>query len=72
MSPEQLCWSLLCGTISGIIVVLVFKFLENKGAREEIRDVRAEQNDRNKPDKKPQENDERPEERPEEHEDRLH
>ena len=52
--------------------MLVFKFLENKGAREEIRDVRVEQNDRNKPDRKPQENDERPEKRPEEHEERLH
>ena len=72
MSSKQLCWSLLCGTISGIIAVLVFKLLENKGAaREEIRDVRAEQNDRNKPDKEPQENDERPEKRPEEHGNRL-
>ena len=73
MSPEQLCWSLLCGTISGIIAVLVFKFLENKGTeREEIREGRAEQNDRNKPDKEPQENDERPVKRPQEHEERFH
>ena len=35
MSPEQLCWSLLCGTIGGVIAVLVFKVLENRGGREE-------------------------------------
>ena len=70
MSPEKFCWRLVCGTISGIIAVLVFKFLENRGAREEIR-YTAEQNDRNNPDKEPQENDERPEKRPKEHEDRL-
>ena len=71
MSPEKFCWRLVCGTISGIIAVLVFKFLENRGAREEIRETTAEQNDRNNPDKEPQENDDRPEKRPEEHEDRL-
>ena len=68
MTSKQLCWSLLCGTISGIIAVLVFKFLENRRAREEIREDTA---DRNKPDKEPQENDERTDKRPEEHEDRL-
>ena len=71
MSPEEFCWSLVCGTISGIIAVLVFTFLENRGAREEIREFTAEQNDRNNPDKEPQENDERPDKRPEEHEERL-
>ena len=52
--------------------MLVFKLLETKGAaREEIREVRAEQNDRNKPYKEPQEHDEWPEKRAQEHEGRL-
>ena len=72
MSSKQLCWSLLCGTITGIIAVLVFKLLENKVAvRGEIRDATAEQVDRNKPNKEPQENDERPEKRPQEYGERL-
>ena len=72
MSSKQLCWSLLSGTITGIIAVLVFKLLENKVAvRGEIRDATAEQVDSNKINKEPQENDERPENRPQEHGERL-
>ena len=44
MSSKQLGWSLLSGTITGIIAVLVFKLLENKVAvGGEIRDATAEQ-----------------------------
>ena len=66
MSSKQLCWNLLCGTITAIIAVLVFKLLENKVAvRGEIRDGR------NKPNEEPQENEERPQMRPQEHGERL-
>ena len=66
MSPNKVLWSVVCGTISGIITAwLVFKFLGGKGcgpkgAREEIGEVKDEPNDLNNPaDKLPQENDER-------------
>ena len=75
MSPNKVLWSVLCGTISGIITAwLVFKFLGGKGcgpkgAREEIGEVKDEPNDLNNPaDKLPQENDERLDKRAEEHE----
>ena len=74
MSPNKVLWSVVCGTISGIIAAwLVFKFLEKKGsgpkgAREEIRELRDEQYDRDNPaDKLPEENDERLDKRAEEH-----
>ena len=75
MSRNKVVWSVVCGTISGIIAAwLVFKFLEKKGsgpkgARGETREVRNEQYDRDDPaDKLPEENDERLHKRAEEHE----
>ena len=75
MSPNKVLWSVVCGTTSGIIAAwLVFKFLEKRGSEPEgapgkIREVRAEQYDRDNPaDKLPEENDERPDKRAEEHE----
>ena len=72
---NKVLWSVVCGTISGIITAwLVFKFLGGKGcgpkgAREEIGEVKDEPNDLNNPaDKLPQENDERLDKRAEEHE----
>lgn len=72
MSLEQFCWNVMCGAIGGILAFLVFKFLENKGVREKIKESRAGRNDRNNSaEKRPQENDLRPEKRPQEHEERL-
>ena len=72
MSLGQFCWSVMYGTIGGIVALLVLKFWGNKRAREEIREVTAERNDRHNPaEKRPEENDERPEKRPQEHEERL-
>ena len=75
MSRNKVVWSVVCGTLSGIIAAwLVFTFLEKKGsgpkgAREEIRELRDEQYDRDNPaDKLPEENDERLDKRAEEHE----
>ena len=75
MPPNKVLWSVVCGTISGIIAAwLVFKFLEKKGsgpkgAQVETREVRDEQYDRDNPaDKLPEENDERLDKRAEEHE----
>ena len=75
MSPNKVLWSVVCGTTSGIIAAwLVFKFLEKRGSEPEgapgkIREVIAEQYDRDNPaDKLPEENDERLDKRAEEHE----
>ena len=75
MSPNKVLWSVVCGTISGIIAAwLVFTFLEKKGsepkgARGGTRELGDEQYDRDNPaDKLPEENDERLDKRAEEHE----
>ena len=75
MSRNKVVWSVVCGTLSGIIAAwLVFTFLEKKGsgpkgAREEIREVEDERDGRDNPaDKLPEENDERLDKRAEEHE----
>ena len=75
ISRNKVVWSVVCGTLSGIIAAwLVFTFLEKKGsgpkgARVEIREVEDERDDPNNPaDKLPEENDERLDKRAEEHE----
>ena len=69
MSPNKVLWSVVCGTLSGIIAAwLVFTFLEKKGSGP-TREVEDERDDPNNPaDKLPEENDERLDKSAEEHE----
>ena len=69
MSPNKFFWSVASGTVSNVIAAwLVFKFLEKKGARQEIGCTKNERDDLNNwADKLPEENDERLSKRAEEH-----
>ena len=66
MSPNKVLWSVVCGTLSGIIAAwLAVKFLQSKGsgpkgAQEEIREVKDKQdNPNNTADKLREEKDKR-------------